>query len=80
MKERIKQFEASVNVSFNVSFTVLATSEEQARVKIDNLLEIMRDEATQQMQMIMKADARTFESLEEIIKVYKGTICIEQKI
>lgn len=46
MKERIKQFEASVNISFNVSFTVLATSEEQARVKIDNLLEIMRDEAT----------------------------------
>lgn len=46
MKERIKSFEVSVNVSFNVSFTVLATSEEQARVKIDNLLEIMRDEAT----------------------------------
>lgn len=46
MKERIKPFEASVNVSFDVSFTVLATSEEQARVKIDNLLEIMRDEAT----------------------------------
>lgn len=46
MKERIKQFEASVNVSFDVSFTVQATSEEQARVKIDNLLEIMRDEAT----------------------------------
>lgn len=46
MKERIKQFEASVNVSFDVSFTVLTTSEEQARVKIDNLLEIMRDEAT----------------------------------
>lgn len=46
MKERIKQFEASVNVSFDVSFTVLATSEEQSRVKIDNLLEIMRDEAT----------------------------------
>lgn len=45
MKERIKQFEANVNVSFDVSFTVLATSEEQARVKIDNLLEIMRDEA-----------------------------------
>ena len=36
--------------------------------------------ATQHMQMIMKADARTFESLEEIIKVYKGTMCIEQKI
>ena len=39
-----------------------------------------QEEATQQMQMIMKADARTFDSLEEIIKVYKGTMCIEQKI
>lgn len=39
-----------------------------------------QEEATQQMQMIMKADARTFESLEEIIKVYKGMMCIEQKI
>ncbi len=39
-----------------------------------------QEEATQQMQMIMKADARTFESLEEIIKVYKGTMCVEQKI
>lgn len=39
-----------------------------------------QEEATQQMQMIMKADARTFESLEEIIKVYKGTMCIEQKL
>lgn len=39
-----------------------------------------QEEATQQMQMIMKADARTFESLEEIIKVYKGTMCIELKI
>lgn len=39
-----------------------------------------QEEATQQMQMIMKAGARTFESLEEIIKVYKGTMCIEQKI
>lgn len=46
MKERIKPFEASVNVSFDVSFTVMATSEEQAMVKIENLLEIMRDEAT----------------------------------
>ena len=36
----------SCNVSFNVSFTVLATSEEQAMVKIDNLVEIMRNEAT----------------------------------
>lgn len=39
-----------------------------------------QEEASQQMQMIMKADAKTFENLEEIIKVYKGTICIEQKI
>ena len=46
MKERIKPFEVSVNVSFNVSFTVLATNEAQARTKIENLLEIIRDEAT----------------------------------
>lgn len=46
MKQKPKEFEVSCNVSFNVSFTLLATSEEQARVKIDNLLEIMRDEAT----------------------------------
>ena len=39
-----------------------------------------QEEATQQMQMIVKADTKTFESLEEIIKVYKGTMCIEQKI
>lgn len=46
MKARIKQFEASVNVSFDVSFTVMATSEEQAMVKVENLLEIIRNEAT----------------------------------
>lgn len=46
MKQKPKEFEVSCKVSFNVSFTMLATSEEQARVKIDNLLEIMRDEAT----------------------------------
>lgn len=39
-----------------------------------------QEEATQQMQMIMNADAKTFDSLEEIIKVYKGKMCIEQKI
>lgn len=39
-----------------------------------------QEEASQQMQMIMSADTKTFESLEEIIKVYKGTMCIEQKI
>ena len=46
MKQKPKEFEVSCKVSFDVSFTVLATSEEQARVKIDNLLEIMRDKAT----------------------------------
>lgn len=46
MKERIKQFEVSVKVSFDVSFQVLANNEAQARTKIENLLEIMRDEAT----------------------------------
>ncbi|MCB6514507.1 hypothetical protein LI139_02475 [Veillonella atypica] len=46
MKERIKSFEASVKVSFDISFQVLANNEAQARTKIDNLLEIMRDEAT----------------------------------
>lgn len=46
MKERIKQFEASVKVSFDVSFQVLANNEAQARTKIENLLEIMRDEET----------------------------------
>ena len=46
MKQKPKEFEVSCNVSFNVSFTLLATSEEQAITKIENLLEIMRDEAT----------------------------------
>ena len=30
-----------------------------------------QEEASQQMQMILNADVKTFESLEEIIKVYK---------
>jgi hypothetical protein len=46
MKERVKEFDVSVNISFNVSFQVMATSEAQARVKIENLLEVMRNEAT----------------------------------
>lgn len=53
MKQKPKEFEVSCNVSFNVSFTVLATSEEQARVKIDNLLEIMRNEATVDCHIIL---------------------------
>lgn len=39
-----------------------------------------QEEASQQMQMILNADVKTFENLEEIIKVYKGAMCIEQKI
>lgn len=46
MKEKPKEFEVSCNVSFDVSFTVMATSEEQAMVKVDNLLEVIRNEAT----------------------------------
>lgn len=46
MRERVKEFDISVNVSFNVSFQVLANNEAQARTKIENLLEIMRNEAT----------------------------------
>lgn len=45
MKERVKEFDVSVNISFKVSFQVMATSEAQAIVKIENLLEIMRNEA-----------------------------------
>lgn len=45
MKQKTKEFEVSCKVSFDVSFTVLATNEEQAMVKIENLLETMRDEA-----------------------------------
>lgn len=46
MKERAKEFDVSVNINFNVSFQMLATSEAQALTKIENLLEIMRNEAT----------------------------------
>lgn len=46
MKQKPKEFEVSCNVSFDVSFTVMATSEEQAMVKVENLLEIIRNEAT----------------------------------
>lgn len=46
MKESVKEFDVSVNVSFNVSFQMLANNEAQALTKIENLLEIMRNEAT----------------------------------
>lgn len=46
MKEMVKEFDVSVNVNFNVSFQVLANNEAQALTKIENLLEIMRNEAT----------------------------------
>lgn len=46
MKERAKEFDVSVNVNFDVSFQMLANNEAQALTKIENLLEIMRNEAT----------------------------------
>lgn len=46
MREQIKAFDVSVNLNFNVSFLVMANNEAQARTKIENLLEIMRNEAT----------------------------------
>lgn len=46
MKESSKEFDVSVNVNFNVSFQMLANNEAQALTKIENLLEIMRNEAT----------------------------------
>lgn len=46
MKESVKEFDVSVNVNFNVSFQVLANNEAQALTKIENLLEIIRNEAT----------------------------------
>lgn len=46
MKQKPKEFEVSCKVAFDVSFTVMATSEEQAMVKVENLLEIIRNEAT----------------------------------
>ena len=46
MKESVKEFDVSVNVNFNVSFQVLANNEAQALTKVENLLEIMREEAT----------------------------------
>lgn len=46
MKERAKEFDVSVNVNFNVSFQVLANNEAQALTKVENLLEIIRNEAT----------------------------------
>ena len=39
-----------------------------------------QEEASKQMEMIAKADARTFENLEEMVRIYKGRMCIEQKI
>lgn len=46
MKQKPKEFEVSCKVSFDVSFQVLANNEAQAITKIENLLEIMRNEAT----------------------------------
>lgn len=42
----MKEFDVSMNVNFNVSFQMLANNEAQALTKIENLLEIIRNEAT----------------------------------
>ena len=46
MKEMVKEFDVSVNVNFDVSFQMLANNKAQALTKVENLLEIMRNEAT----------------------------------
>ena len=46
MKESVKEFDVSVNVNFNISFQVLANNQAQALTKIENLLEVIRNEAT----------------------------------
>lgn len=46
MIQKPKEFEVSCKVSFDVSFQMMANNEAQALTKIENLLEIIRNEAT----------------------------------
>lgn len=46
MEKSTKDYEVSVNLSFDVSFAVSASSEAQAKVKVENLMEIMASEGT----------------------------------
>ena len=42
----MNDYEVSVNLSFDVSFAVTASSEAQAKVKVENLMEIMSKEGS----------------------------------
>lgn len=46
MEKSTKDYEVSVNLSFDVSFVVNASSEAQAKVKVEHLMEIMTKEGT----------------------------------
>lgn len=46
MQKSTKDYEVNVNLSFDVSFVVNASSEAQAKVKVENLMEIMAKEGT----------------------------------
>lgn len=46
MEKSTKDYEVSVNLSFDVSFVVDASSEAQAKVKVKHLMEIMAKEGT----------------------------------
>lgn len=61
MKQQPKEFDVSVNINFNVSFQMMAVSEAQARTKIENLLEIMRNEATVDCHIHPNYDVKTNE-------------------
>ena len=46
MQKSTKGYDVNVNLSFDVSFVVNASSEAQAKVKVENLMEIMTNEGT----------------------------------
>lgn len=46
MEKSTKGYEVSINLSFDVSFVVDVSSEAQAKVKVENLMEIMANEGT----------------------------------
>ena len=69
MREREKEFDVSVNVNFNVSFSVMAYNEAHVRVKIENLLEIMRNEATVDCHIHPNYDVKTNEVEAELNQI-----------
>lgn len=46
MEKSTKDYDVSVNLFFDVSFVVNASSEAQAKVKVEHLMEIMTKEGT----------------------------------